>query len=305
MSRKLLRSLLAASVLIVTTAAFAYYLSHHPEAIGQLRQLPPMTLVTLLLLYCLFLVALTWIQRATLALCDITLGRKESLLLVMYSSIINFFGPLQSGPAFRAAYLKRRHNVKLKNYTLATLLYYVFYAIFSGLFIMTYFVGLWGLLAIIAVIALTPLLLRNPRFMPARFHNLRLEHIGQLAAATLAQVSTLAVIFYVELSSVGRHIAAIPALIYTGAANFALFVSVTPGAIGFRESFLVFSQRLHHIVNDQIVSASLIDRGIYVVFLGLLALFVFGLHAQNYLKPDTSEEARITAKAVAKQSGKS
>jgi uncharacterized membrane protein YbhN (UPF0104 family) len=300
MSRKFLRSLLAAGVLIVTTAAFAYYLSNHPEAIRQLRQLPPMSLFCLLLLYCFFLVALTWIQRATLSLCDITLGRKESLLLVMYSSIINFFGPLQSGPAFRAAYLKRKHNVKLKNYTLATLLYYVFYAIFSALFIMTYFVGLWGLLAVIAIVALIPLLLKNPRFVPVRFRTLRLEHIGQLAAATLAQVSTLAVIFYVELGSVGKHIAAVPTLIYTGAANFALFVSVTPGAIGFRESFLVFSQRLHHIVNGQIVSASLIDRGVYVIFLGLLALFVFGLHAQNYLKPDTSDEAGNTTRTTGK-----
>ena len=57
---------------------------------------------------------------------------------------------------------------------------------------------------------------------------------------------------------------------YTGAANFALFVSLTPGAIGIRESFLFFSQRLNHITNAAIVGANVLDRTVYVIFLGLI-----------------------------------
>jgi uncharacterized membrane protein YbhN (UPF0104 family) len=284
MFRKSLRPVLATTVVILTIAIFVYYVRHHPQALHQLLKLPAQTAVVLLLLYTVFLVALTWIQRATLSLCEISLGRRESLLLVMYSSIINFFGPLQSGPAFRAAYLKRRHAVKLKNYTVATLLYYAFFASFSALFLMTYFIGIYALLAIVVIVAAAPLLLRRPQLVPQRFKALKLNHVGNLALATLAQVSIVAIIFFVELNSFGHHVKAVPDLIYTGAANFALFVSVTPGAIGFRESFLLFSQHLHHISSAQIVTASLIDRGIYILFLGLLAIIVFGLHAQNYLK---------------------
>jgi uncharacterized membrane protein YbhN (UPF0104 family) len=283
MSRSSIRAVLAVLVLLSTAALFAHYINGHPETIRQLRAVSLAKLAMLLALYGVFLATLIWIQRATLSLCSIKLGAKESMLLIMYSSIINFFGPLQSGPAFRAAYLKKRHNVRLKQYTLATLLYYGFYAAFSGLFLLAYFIGLWALAGAILVIAAAPLVLRSSRLVPERFRQLQLQGIGNLATATLAQVSVFALIFYVELGSFGQHIAALPALIYTGAANFALFVSVTPGAIGFRESFVLFSQQLHHIPNSQVIAASLLDRGVYIVFLGILIVIAGSMHASQFL----------------------
>lgn len=288
MPKKRLKQLLAVIILILTIVVFINYIRNHPETLRQLTAVPLSTLVLLAALYSIFFGTLAWIQRATLSLCDIKLARRESLLLVMYSSIINFFGPLQSGPAFRAVYLKKKHGLNLKNYTLATVLQYLFYALFSALFILTYFIGLWALIGIIIAIASAPLLLKNQQLVPARFRHLRLEHIGSLAAGVLAQVSIFGVIFYVELNSLGHHAAVVPALIYTGAANFALFVSITPAAIGFRESFVVFTQQLHHIANSQIVSASLIDRGVYVVMIAVLALIVFGLNADRIFKPETA-----------------
>jgi uncharacterized membrane protein YbhN (UPF0104 family) len=63
----------------------------------------------------------------------------------------------------------------------------------------------------------------------------------------------------------------------------ALFVSLTPGAIGIREAFLTFSQQLHHIDTSTIVAANIIDRAVYLVFLGVLFIFVFSLHARDKL----------------------
>lgn len=285
-NRRLVRNIVTVAVLLATVAAFAYYIQGHPETVGQLRRLPLATFLGLLALYVVFMATLAWIQRATLLLCDITLPGRESFLLTAYSSIINFFGPLQSGPAFRAAYLKRRHNVNLKKYTVATLAYYGLFASFSGLFILTYFFGLWALLGITVAVLAIPLILARPNLLPARFRNLQLRHIGQLASATLAQVVMMAVIFYVELNSLGNHVGKVATLIYTGAANFALFVSVTPGAIGFRETFVSFTQGLHYIASNQIVTASLIDRGTYIIFLAVLAAVVFGLHAADRFKKD-------------------
>jgi uncharacterized membrane protein YbhN (UPF0104 family) len=287
LNKKLIRSVLAGLVICATIGVFIYYISHHPEVVHQLTPLPITTLFLLLGLYLVFMLTLAWIQSATLKLCDITLDTKESTLLVAYNSIINFFGPLQSGPAFRAAYLKKRHNVNLKQYAVATLLYYAFFAGCSLLFIATAFIGIWALLLIVIAILAVPLALRSQKvvsIIPEKFRKLKLQSVGQLAAATLAQVSVMAVIFFVELNSLGMSVKAIPALIYTGAANFALFVSITPGAIGFREAFLVFTTSLHHIGHSQIVTASLIDRGVYILLLGILAIFVFGLHAGDYLK---------------------
>jgi uncharacterized membrane protein YbhN (UPF0104 family) len=59
---------------------------------------------------------------------------------------------------------------------------------------------------------------------------------------------------------------------------------LTPGAIGFREAFLIFSQNLHHIPNDIIVAANILDRAVYIVFLCLLFLVVLALHANKTLQ---------------------
>ncbi|HZL07693.1 MAG TPA: hypothetical protein VFC50_00680, partial [Candidatus Dormibacteraeota bacterium] len=80
------------------------------------------------------------------------------------------------------------------------------------------------------------------------------------------------------------HISWGQAMSYSGAANFALFVSLTPDAIGFRETFLVFSHRLHHVSTANILSANVIDRGAYVIFLLLLFVVVLSLHAKDRLR---------------------
>ena len=104
-----------------------------------------------------------------------------------------------------------------------------------------------------------------------------------MALATLLQVVLWVIIFYVELQTVS-HVSLSQVLVYTGAANLALFVSLTPGAIGFRESFLLFSQRLHHIDTATIVAANTIDRAIYIVLLIILAIGIFATHANRRLK---------------------
>jgi uncharacterized membrane protein YbhN (UPF0104 family) len=108
--------------------------------------------------------------------------------------------------------------------------------------------------------------------------------VTYLGIATFLQAGLVCLIYYSELRSVAPATRFSQAIIYTGAANLALFVSLTPGAIGFRESFLVFSRHLHHIGNNTIVAANILDRSVYIVFLLILAVFIFGTHAQRSLK---------------------
>jgi uncharacterized membrane protein YbhN (UPF0104 family) len=105
-----------------------------------------------------------------------------------------------------------------------------------------------------------------------------------MALATAAQIAAVSLIYFLELRNVapGTHFS--QAIIYTGAANLALFVSLTPGAIGFRESFLLFSQNLHHVSGSTIVAASILDRAVYVLVLAGLAAYIFGSHAARRLK---------------------
>jgi len=206
------------------------------------------------------------------------------MLVTAYSSIINFFGPLQSGPAFRAIYLKKRHKVSLKRYALASLVYYFFYAFFSWICLLSGLVGWWALvLGIIGLIGLLALSnLPSKRIMEIKTLNKR--GVILTASATALQVMILIAIFYIELKSVDPKITLHQAITYTGAANFALFVSITPGAIGFRESFVLATQQLHNIPNITVVAASLLDRAVYVSMLLLLAIGIFGSQAKKTIE---------------------
>lgn len=276
------RPVAAIVILIATIAAFVFYFVTHPLVRQQLAQTRPLTLLIILLLYFASVGALSMINIGTLKLCRVSMSSAESLLLSSYSSIVNFFGPLQSGPAFRAVYLKKKHGLKLLNYTAATFVYYFIFGVINVLFLLSGLFKWWLLLLAAGAVAFA-LILRKTK-IGTRLSVLNLGGWYYLAVATFLQIMILALIYYAELSSVAPGTSFSQAIIYTGAANLALFVALTPGAIGFRESFLLFSQRLHHISGAAIVSANIIDRAMYIVLLLVMALFIFATHARRQLR---------------------
>lgn len=282
MKRSMWRPIAVITILVATVTAFVYYFITHPSVRQQLRHTSPGVLLAILLLYFGTIAALAMINASTLRLCKVHMRGPESLLLTSYSSVVNFFGPLQSGPAFRAVYLKKKYALNLKDYTVATFMYYFFFAAFSGLFLLSGLLKWW--LVPLALIGLAVVLAaRHERLLGRRLEKLDLAAWYYLAAATFLQVGLVAIIYYLELRSVAPGTRFSQAIVYTGAANFSLFVSLTPGAIGFRESFLVFSERLHHISNSTIVAANIIDRAMYIILLLIMALFIFATHARRQL----------------------
>ncbi|MGC1177033.1 MAG: lysylphosphatidylglycerol synthase domain-containing protein [Candidatus Saccharimonadales bacterium] len=282
------RQAAAVTVLTATIATFTYYFAHHPEVGHQLRHTSPDVIGVILALYLISVGVLALINHATVKLCDISLARGESLLLTAYAAVINFFGPLQSGPAFRAVYLKKKHHVNLKNYGLATLMYYFFFGGFSGLLLLSGLLKGWLILLVLVGLMVMLVIWKSQRF-GAKLKQLNLGNWYYLALATLLQVLLMTLIYYVELRSVAPGTGFSQAVIYTGAANLALFVSLTPGAIGFRESFLLFSQNLHHINSTTIVAANILDRAMYLVLLLILTVFIFGTHAKKRLATSASD----------------
>ncbi len=281
MIRRYARPILAFAVLAMTIIGSIYFLLHHPAVGHKLIATNKLILLQLLLLYFLFMGSLWLVFRSSLVICNIRLPKRETMLVTAYSSIINFFGPLQSGPAFRMLYLKKRHSVSLKQYGSASLLYYFFYALYSGFFLISGLLKWWTipLLALANVILYILILRYGAKLKLLSFT--KIKGIALTALSSFLQVSVFAVIFYVELHSVDASVTMSQALVYTGAANFALFVSITPAAIGFRESFVLLTQQLHHISSTTIVAASLLDRGVYVSMLILMGILIFGSHAKQ------------------------
>lgn len=276
------RPIVVVFVLVITAVAFIYFFANHPEVGQKLKHTSLKLIIWLLFLYFLSILALAVTTVATLRICRLTVDKGEAFLLTAYSAVINFFGPLQSGPALRAVYLKKKYDLNLKKYAAASLIYLFFWGVYSGLMLLSGIIK-WWLLVLLVLAGISALLAKRAPAVKQRLEGLDLRWWYYLALATLVQISFVAVIYYSELRSVSPAITFHQAIIYTGAANLALFVSVTPGAIGFRETFLLFSQHLHHISSTNIVAASILDRAVYVIFLLILALFVFLTHAKRQL----------------------
>lgn len=285
MFRTLWRPVITVSVLVATVSGFIYYFATHPAVRHQLAQTSILTLGLLFILYLGVVGALSLVTMATLRLCKLDLPAGESTLLTMYATVINFFGPLQSGPAFRGVYLKRKHGLNLKQYSLATLVFYALYAAISGVFLLSGVLGWWLLVGAVLAVGGLIFIGRSSHSLARRLQALQLQAIYALALATLLQLSLVAIIYFVELRSIDQSISIGQAIIYAGAANFSLFVSLTPGAIGFRESFLLFSQGLHHISSTTIITANIIDRAMYIVLLAVIGIVIFGTHAHRRLQP--------------------
>jgi uncharacterized membrane protein YbhN (UPF0104 family) len=284
--KKRLKTTLALLIIATTIGAFGYYIRRHPETIDQLRHMPPITVVILLALYSVSFLAYVAVTRVSLAMYNKVMSKQENLLFNAYSALINFFGPGQSGPIFRAAYLKKRHGLGIKQFMLTILMYLGFYGVISVLFVtvgsrpwwqtgLVMLVAIGGSLAVVRWYKTKKNIVLASGFGP--------KNIGLLFAATLLQVAVLAVVYGIELRQVGAGASIGQILSYTGVTNLTLFVALTPGAIGIREAFLVFSQHLHGIDSTTIVAANIIDRSVYLLFLGLLFLLVVGTHAKDKL----------------------
>jgi uncharacterized membrane protein YbhN (UPF0104 family) len=287
--QKGVKNILIVLILLATLAAFVLFFTHHPEYWQELKQISPWWIIAVVILNIPMVGLLVLIYDCCMRLCGKHLAWKENFLLTSYSSIINFFGPLQSGPGVRAAYLKTRHQVRLRDYGLATVLYYGMFAFFSALFLLVGTRPWWQTLLAMSVVAVGSWSVfryfakRDKKPADSQFH-MHANIVFRLAILTFLQVLLTAITYYVELRAVNPGIGWGQAMSYAGAANFALFVSLTPDAIGFREAFLVLSQGLNHVSTANIFSANVIDRTAYVLFLALLFLVVLATHAKDQLK---------------------
>lgn len=287
--KKHVKTLLGITVLAGTVIVFAWYLRSHPEVLRQLKHLKITTLLVLLAIYAVWWAALAGVLQATMRLFNKKMTLRENVMLSAYSSLLNFFGPGQSGPGLRGLYLKKKHGLAIKKYIFGTLLYYAFYSIISAGMLCAGSQAWWKtMLGIAAAAAGSALVLRwyakKARSQLSSGSRMELPVLGWLFVATAIQMIAQFAIYFVEITAIDPSASVGQTLTYTGTANFALFVALTPGAIGIRESFLLFTQQLHHLSSTIIVTANVIDRAVYLILLGVLFAIVLALHAGKKLK---------------------
>lgn len=283
--------LLEASIILLTLAAFAYYVSAHGDPFSGLGSVSLVMVVVVLALYGMWFVITALTIQAQVFVCRGKIGTLKTLALSAYSTLANFFIPGQSGIVVRGLYLKKQHKIDYRRYLVATLFYYMCYAIFSVFLLLVCSRPWWQTLAgVIITLAVSAIFIRwyarRSSFAYKKL-NLSPKIILYVVAVSVAQTAIQVVIYALELHIVNAHISLTQAITYTGAANLALFVALTPGAIGIREAFLLFSENLNHLNTANIVSASVIDRAVFLVFLAMLFLFALSLRAKGKMNSQT------------------
>lgn len=271
------KKLLAIIIIFLFGIFLEYYLHSNPKLLQNVFNIGFGNILLLTLLYGGLLLTNVGMIYATIRLCNKKLPLKNSLFLTIYSTIINFFGPLQSGPVVRSIYLKSKIGLRIRDYTYAMLFYYFAYALInlSLLFINKItWLSILGMLITLIAIAISANRLGFKSFK---------RYVFYIFILTTLQVLVITFIYSIELNITSplAHYSFMQTISYTAGANLSLFVSLTPGAIGFRETFLVLSQSLHNVPLGSIITAGIIDRAIYIVFLAMLFLLSSALHLKN------------------------
>lgn len=295
MLSKHIKQFAALIILMVTVILFFRFFEKHPAYWNQLRHISTWTILWVILLNILMLAVLAGIVNSSVKLCGRRIGARDNFLLTSYSSLINFFGPLQSGPGVRGVYLKTKYGVRLRDYTLATLLYLGLFAAFNAFIMLIGTRPWWQTLVALCLVAgfsnfVYQHIKKRNNVDNALNFALRPGPLLELSILTFLQVLITVAWYFIELRAVNSNISLHQAMSYSGAANFALFVSITPDAIGIREAFLTFTQQLHHISLGNIISANLIDRAAYVLFLAMLFIVLLLTHAKTRLSINETDE---------------
>lgn len=267
---------LSIAILLLVFVLFIMYIIKNPSIIESIKNASILSIFVIFIIYAIFLFANYLLIKISILPFIKNPNNTELFLVSIYSTLVNFFGPLQSGPGYRAAYFKSKHGVKITQYAKITLLYYIFFMAFSVLML---FIGSGYVLALLlGMVVFGIVVYKKGVFLG--FDKIIVSKISLLA---ITQLFLGVILFFSELYFTGAHPSLESSISYTGAANLSVIVSITPGAIGIREAFLVLSQSIHGISNDQIIAANVLDRSIYFLFLTVLFFLSSGLHIKQKL----------------------
>ncbi len=283
---KLPKRIISVSLILITLLFAVYYFSKNTYLLKELKNIPIYLFVIIFLLFWVMLLVLSLVFEMYIRLAHKSLKPKENILLNAYSQFINFFVPGQSGPIVRGYYMKKKKDLKVIDFTLVTLIYFFIYAFISLFFIILGSQSVWISLISLILISLVTFIFYKYYLVKKNISRLNLssKNLFYLFLATLLQVLLQALIYYLELHSINHGIKVSQVITYTGAANLALFVALTPGAIGVRELFLVFTQKLHHVPISETILANTIDRSVFIVFLLSIGIFITVFKVKDTLK---------------------
>ena len=226
----------------------------------------------------------------------------HGIYITILSAIGNFFGPLLGGASIRAVYLKKYHNLSYSKFTATLMGYYLILFISNALlailslvllpkthqtgFLIGFFV-VWLLFMVGISFVRLPKRHRFKKLEQYKLSRFVLKVLYEIEEGwqvliknrvLLTRLLFLAFlslggtyfVSFIEFQALGIPLNVGALGLYTAIVATSLLLSLTPGAIGIRESLLVLVGTTLDISNHQIVQIAIIDRGVHFLLLGFL-----------------------------------
>lgn len=299
-----LKKYLSSILTLIFLSLFIWYGLTNPEVFEALSQLSILSIALLLFAKIVMSTMTGLFTKWTAEVFGRKLTMGESLYLVILSSMGNFFGPLLGGAGIRAVYLKKVHGLTYSKFTSTMFGYYLILYVFTvsagiiALLLLPYSSQTSVLLAFFFLWLITMILLMSIKLPREKINNVANNKVLRAISEALYSaeegwrliaskknlilkliliviVSYLSIFFmsFVEFTLIESNII-IPALmLYTTFIFISMLFSITPGAIGIRESMLLVLSLSLSVSNEQILQVAVIDRAITFLYLGILFVF--------------------------------
>lgn len=313
---KRLRQRFSTVISLIFLVVFIAYFVKNFHSFKPLLDVPIISLVAIMLTKMTLNLVNGYFMKWSVEVFTRNLPLKETVYIAILSGIGNFFGPLLGGAAIRATYLKKVHNLSYSLFASTLAGYYVIlFAANSALAIVsimllhasTYgsglliFFGLWLVAMIGMMIIRLPKRQRfarlESRSKVARFFLTVLYDIdtgwrtllkkkGLVSRLLFLAICGFVITFItglIEFHAVNARISSAGLGLFTAISTCSMLVSLTPGALGIRESLLLLTSSVMGVSHTQILQVSVIDRGLTFFMLGLLYLMT------HWFKPKAIE----------------
>jgi len=288
---------------LVVVIAFSVYFIFNIESFKPLLSVKPLYLFLVAICYALIVFTNGLFIKYVIEPFKKNISVQEATRVSLLSSIGNFFASSGAGLGFRAVYLKKKHNLRYQDY-MATV-----YGNYLLIFICNSVIALLGLLFVkrkdgpvyltlallflsllVVSIALcfvkVPAAKKKPKQLIHRvFYVLHEMTTGwnrivrnsrllmHLCLVIIIQIMLSFCVAWLELRALSIRIGWAEIMLLSILGSMSIFVSITPANIGVKELIFIFTATTIGLTTPDILSVSIIDRG--VLFSTLVILWIF------------------------------
>ena len=288
-SKQTLKKVIKLILVGVTIFLFGWYLINNIQDFRQALTISPLYIFLIAFGQILILFTSAAILKVLVSAIQGEINLKQSIQITLYSTIVNFFGFLQSGVGLRGVILKKNHGVNYKKYTYITLVYYMALLAISTFIILINSTALLleYRLPIIVTLSMVATLLFSIKSRLREFTGhekavklfkvfsmIDKKTLLAIVLLTITQFVGSAIAYGAELRSLGAALSISSLSMYTAVSVLSIFFALTPGAIGIREGMLLSVQEQIGLSNQEIIFAAVLDRSFFFILLFFCFLYI-------------------------------